>query len=66
MHKATSKTIIELGRKIIERRLLEGLVENENFLQEFSILDDLLLKGKDPAIYFMMEGKKCLIPNLEK
>ena len=47
----------------MERRLLEGLVENEDFLQEFSILNGLLLKGKDPTIYFIMEGKKCLIPN---
>lgn len=30
----------------MERRLLEGLVENEDFLQEFSILNGLLLKGK--------------------
>lgn len=48
MHKATSKTIIELGGQVMERRLLEGLVENEDFLQEFSILNGLLLKGKDP------------------
>lgn len=65
MHKATSKTIIKLGGLIMERRLLEGLVENEDFLQEFSILNGLLLKGKDPAIYFIMEGQKCLIPNWE-